>query len=97
MKHCVEKLDFIEFRKFFFGLLRHNDLEQVLLSYLNNQSSEPSTTNVDAIKDDRISITKFFEFMESNQKAKLSITDYKQTILYFDETADEESLSVQGN
>ena len=35
--------------------------------------------------------------MESSQKVKLTMNDYKKTISYFDETADEETLSVQGN
>ena len=97
VKNCVEKLDFDEFRKFFFGLLRQNDLEQIILSYLDDQTYKPSCTNIDEIKDDRISTTKLFEFMESNQKNKISMSDYKKTIFYFDETADEQSLSVQGN
>ena len=97
MKNCVEKLDFDEFRKFFFGLLRQNDLEQIILSYLDDQTYKPSCTNIDEIKDDRISTTKLFEFMETNQKAKLSMSDYKQTIFYFDESANEQSLSVRGN
>ena len=97
MKNCVEKLDFDEFRKFFFGLLRQNDLEQIILSYLDDQTYKPSCTNIDEIKDDRISTTKLFEFMETNQKAKLSMSDYKQTIFYFDESAKEQSLSVRGN
>ena len=97
MKNCVEKLDFDEFRMFFFGLLRQNDLEQIILSYLDDQTYKPSSKNIDEIKDDRISTKKLFEFMESNQKVKLSMSDYKQTIFYFDETANEQSLSVQGN
>ena len=97
MKNCVEKLDFDEFRMFFFGLLRQNDLEQIILNYLDDQTYRPSCKNIDEIKNDRISTKKLFEFMESNQKVKLSMCDYKQTIFYFDETANEQSLSVQGN
>ena len=96
VKHCVEKLGFIEFRKFFFGLLGQNDLEQVLLSYLDNEVFNPSGKGVHEIRDERISTTKFFEFMTSTQKEKLSVDDYKRTISYFDDTADDQSLSIQG-
>ena len=96
VKNCVEKLDFTEFRKFFFGLLRQNDLEQVLLSYLDNEAFELSGKCINEIKDERISIRKFFEFMAATQKEKLSASDYIRTISYFDETADDQSQSIQG-
>ena len=67
------------------------------MSYLNTKIYKPSEQNINDIKNERISVAKFFEFMESSQKIKLTMNDYKKTILYFDETADEETLSVQGS
>ena len=67
------------------------------MSYLDTKIYEPLEQNIDDIKNKRISVAKFFEFMESSQKVKLTMNDYKKTISYFDETADEETLSVQGN
>ena len=67
------------------------------MSYLNTKIYKPSEQNINDIKNERIAVAKFFEFMESSQKVKLSMNDYKKTISYFDETADEETLSVQGS
>lgn len=51
---------------------------------------------IDPIKEERISTKQFFEFMEAHQKNSLSMDEYRESILYFDETADDQSLSVQG-
>ena len=34
--------------------------------------------------------------MDTHQNTSLSIEDYRSSIAYFDETADDQSLSVQG-
>ena len=89
----MDTLDYDEFRKFFFALLRQNDLERLLISYLYKTYNYEE---IDPIKDERISTKKFLEFMEAHQKNSLSMDEYKELISYFDETADDQSLSVQG-
>ena len=74
-------------------MLRQNDLERLLISYLHKTYNYEE---IDPIKTERISAKKFLEFMEEHQKNSLSMNEYRESISYFDETADDQSLSVQG-
>ena len=47
-------------------------------------------------KRERISAKSFLDFMEKQQKQKLSMEEYRELIKYFDPTADDFTLSVQG-
>ena len=91
-KNCKERLDYLAFRRFFFGILRQGNLERLLLSYLYKKDYE----EIIPIKDERISSSAFLEFMQMHQKTKLSLNEYKILIGYFDPTGDDKSLSVQG-
>ena len=47
-------------------------------------------------KEERISSNDLLEFMQTHQKTKLSLEELSFHMRYFDPTADEKSLSVQG-
>ena len=73
-------------------MLRQNDFERLLLSYLYKKDYE----DIDPDKEERISLKAMLEFMKTHQKTKLTIDDFMKYIKYFDSTADDESLSVRG-
>ena len=91
-KNCTDTLKYEDFRRFFFSILRQNDLECLLLSYLLNKDYE----DINPQKRERISAKSFLDFMEKQQKQKLSVEEYRELIKYFDPTADDFTLSVQG-
>ena len=82
----------MEFRRFFFGLLRQSDLERLLLSYLYKKDY----AEINPTKDERISSNDALEFMKKHQKTKLSLDEFLLSVGYFDPTVDEKTLSVQG-
>ena len=91
-KNCTDTLKYEDFRRFFFSVLRQNDLECLLLSYLLKKDYG----DINPQKRERISAKSFLDFMEMQQKQKLSMEEYRDLIKYFDPTADDFTLSVQG-
>ena len=75
-------------------MIKQDEVVQLLLDYFT--STKENEIHLGVSDDPRIPHEDVLEFMRTQQKSKLSLEEYKHHLLYFDQTLDDTSISLQG-